>query len=49
MSAKNLLRTGLALGARIAPKLQTTSPVGAFLTAAAFYIAVKRRTPRLAR
>lgn len=48
MSARNLLRTGLALGARLAPRLRSTSSVGAFLTAAAVYLAVRRRAVRVA-
>ncbi|MFC7229317.1 hypothetical protein N0B31_18100 [Salinirubellus salinus] len=42
MSSRYLLRTGLALAARLAPKLSATTPAGALCAMALVYVSVRR-------
>jgi len=42
MSSRYLLRTGVALGARVAPKLSATTPVGALCAMALVYTVARR-------
>jgi hypothetical protein len=43
MSSTYLLRTGLALGARVAPGLSATTPAGALVCVALVYVSVRGR------
>lgn len=42
MSSTYLLQTGLAIGARMAPKLSATTPLGALCAIALVYVVVRR-------